>query len=214
VRFNQKVNYYQILELQENSSIEEIHLAFEKCKQTFSLSNIDLYSVFSPSEARAWLSLIEESYQVLSNSRTRLEYDRFRSNLPKNIAAPDLTADISERNEFDSLDNSPKVGTTSVSRYQLSEEIENEITNRVDFDGVFLKKIRVYKNVSIAEFSQKTCIGSRHINAIENNNFSALPAAVFVRGYIVQYCRVLNLEEQKVVTSFMSHYSNEQRSLT
>lgn len=231
VKFSQKIDYYHVLEVQPNAEAKEIVLAYEKCKQTFSLGNIDLYSVFSPSEARAWIHLIEEAYKVLSSRSLRQQYDDFRREQPMNIQAPNLNVHIQEENCFAPAKPNPALksaahhgygsshlggqrGYTSISQYELSEEIENEIENRMDFDGLFLKKIRVYKNVSIADFSRKTCIGSRHINAIENNNFSALPAAVFVRGYIVQYCRVLGLKEDIVVGSFMNHFRNEQRSLS
>ena len=54
--------------------------------------------------------------------------------------------------------------------------------------------MRKYKKVKLEDFSQQTCISIRYLYAIENNNYNALPAAVFVRGYIHQYCKTLNLD--------------------
>jgi hypothetical protein len=100
------------------------------------------------------------------------------------------------------------LGKTSLSSYEIDEAFEAQIQNQDFFDGVFLGKIRKYKKIKIEDMSQKTCISPKYLYAIEDNNYNALPAAVFTRGYILQYCKMLGLDADKVVTTFMKLYQN------
>lgn len=100
------------------------------------------------------------------------------------------------------------IGKTSLSSYEIDEPFEAQISTQEFFDGVFLGKIRKYKKVKIEDFSQKTCISQKYLYAIEDNNYNALPAPVFTRGYVVQYCKFLDLDANKVVPTFMKLYQN------
>jgi curved DNA-binding protein CbpA len=99
-------------------------------------------------------------------------------------------------------------GSTATSLYEIDPAFESLIEGQEFFDGIFLSKVRKYKKVKLEDFSQQTCISIRYLYAIENNNYSALPAPVFVRGYINQYCKTLNLDAERVITSFMKLYHN------
>lgn len=93
-------------------------------------------------------------------------------------------------------------------QYSVNSVIEAEIQNQTVFDGPFLAKIREYKGVSHDLLSEITRIGRHYLVALENNNFSSLPATVFVRGFVVQVARCLGLNEKKVVESYMKLYKD------
>jgi curved DNA-binding protein CbpA len=211
----ERIDYYAILEVARNATQSDIYSAYQKAHQTFSLKNPDLYKVFSPEEAHAWLELVEEAYSVIGSPNSRRQYDieyegLFQANLPK----ASFTDESSEADklklkkpEKESLPEG--YAETKISQYPISPRMEEAIKNQDVFDGLFLKKIREYKKIELADFSEITCIAIRHLYAIENNNFSVLPAPVFVRGYIIQYCRILSLDESTVVPSFMSFLKND-----
>jgi hypothetical protein len=100
------------------------------------------------------------------------------------------------------------LGKTSLSSYEIDEAFEAQISTQEFFDGVFLGKIRKYKKIKIEDLSQKTCISLKYLYAIEDNNYNALPAPVFTRGYVVQYCKFLDLDAEKVLQTFMKLYQN------
>ncbi|MEK7356617.1 MAG: helix-turn-helix domain-containing protein, partial [Bdellovibrionota bacterium] len=97
----------------------------------------------------------------------------------------------------------PGTGRTQHSNYKIDDGFEVEITNAVDFDGGFLQRVRVYKNISLEKMSESTRISKTYLTAVENNDFKSLPAAVFVRGFVVQLARQLGLDEKKVAESYM-----------
>lgn len=54
--------------------------------------------------------------------------------------------------------------------------------------------------------SEATRISRTYLMAVEGNDYKSLPAAVFVRGFVVQMARVLGLDENKVASSYMKMF--------
>jgi curved DNA-binding protein CbpA len=207
------LNYYEILDVPPTADQHRIFKAYKEAQETFSLNNTQLFNVFSEEEAQDWLDLIEEAYRVIGSPNARREYDlELQDKI--NPALPGF--EITDRKDAkpvatNSLSETPLpegFARTKLSQYEVKSKMEELIASQDLFDGLFLKKVREYKNIGLNQFSQATCIAIRHLYAIENNNFSVLPASVFVRGYIIQYCRILDLDEGKVVPSFMSILKN------
>jgi curved DNA-binding protein CbpA len=90
--------------------------------------------------------------------------------------------------------------------YERNESVEAEIAAETDFRGQFLKKIREYKGVSIEELSEFTKISRTYITCIESEEYESLPAAVYLRGFILQIAKALRLPHEKAATGYMSHY--------
>lgn len=213
------INYYSVLDVDKKASFSEVHNAYLRAKKTYSLSNPQIFQIFTQKEAIEWLNLVEEAYSVISDSERRQIYD---AETCQDLHVKDLPSfsyqkDSSEKNEpvktnIKSVKKEtslpePGYARTSLSEYKLDNDFETLIANTEDFSGDFLRQIRRYKKVDIEEFSKKTCIALRYLYAIENDNYSELPAQVFVRGYIVQYCKFFGLDENIVVDSFMQLYN-------
>ncbi len=98
----------------------------------------------------------------------------------------------------------PDTGKCPLGTYKIDAAIEAEIAARTEFDGPFLQRVRVYKQVSLEKLSVASRIGKTYLIALESNDFKNLPAPVFLRGFLVQMGRQLGIDEQKVVTSYMS----------
>ena len=100
----------------------------------------------------------------------------------------------------------PGTGATSLSTYKLDENYEREVADFEDFSGPVLQKIRLYKNISVDKLSDATRISRTYLMAVETNDYKQLPAAVFVRGFIVQIARVIGINETKAAASYMKHF--------
>ncbi|MCB0364308.1 MAG: helix-turn-helix domain-containing protein [Bdellovibrionaceae bacterium] len=99
-------------------------------------------------------------------------------------------------------------GRTRFSVYEIDDTFEHEIKQRSQFDGTFLQKVRLYKHVNLDQMSEETRISRTYLSAVETNDYDALPAPVFVRGFIVQFARILGLDEKLVADSYMSILRN------
>ncbi len=98
----------------------------------------------------------------------------------------------------------PDTGKCPLGTYKLDSAMETEISGREEFDGPFLQKVRLYKQVSLEKLSVSSRIGKTYLIALESNDFKNLPAPVFLRGFLVQMGKQLGLPEAKVVSSYMS----------
>jgi flagellar biosynthesis protein FlhG len=57
--------------------------------------------------------------------------------------------------------------------------------------------------VELADIAQRTKISERHLRAIEDERFRDMPAAVYVRGYVMEYARSLRIDAQRAAESYL-----------
>jgi hypothetical protein len=148
--------------------------------------------------------MIEEAFSVLGNKTLRSLYDEKLSNtktpnpqdvsyealrIQSQVIAPDLKKPAPARPE-----------------YTTDEKFESEISANQDWGGDWLKKVREYKKLPLEKMSDVTKVSAFYINALEKMDHKALPAPVYVRGYIAQVAKTLNLNEKLVCDSYMKKY--------
>lgn len=68
--------------------------------------------------------------------------------------------------------------------------------------GTTLREAREQKGVSIAQAQQATKIRQAFLEALEKNDYSILPPAVYVRGFVKNYSSYLGLDPQQMVSFF------------
>ena len=201
----QSWNYYEVLDVSPKVDQDVIYRAYKRAKKIFSPSNPDLFNIFTKEEILQWVNIIEEAYSVIGHPNSRRVYDmRLNSLFSKHTRALNFIDGKPEENGLKQKKPAKGLAHTRISRYKINQEMEKIISNSESFDGPFLKKIREYKNIKLPDFSELTRITIAYLKAIEKNDHSNLPAPVFVRGYIIQYCHILGLDESKVVSSYMS----------
>jgi curved DNA-binding protein CbpA len=196
-------NYYDILEVSPHSEQHEVTTAYERAKSTYSGNNPAIYTIFSETEARELLKLIEEAYSVLGNKTLRTIYDE------KLGQSGTRREDLSFQN-LQAISKAPAVDFSRKTQIKIDfiedPSMEKEIKEQTAWDGNFLKKVREYKNIPLEKLSEITKISAYYINAIENMDPKNLPAVVFVRGYVSQISKVLNVNEKIVCDSYMKIY--------
>lgn len=72
--------------------------------------------------------------------------------------------------------------------------------------GEELRKERQERGIEIATITDVTKISGRHLLALEEEHFDALPGGVFNKGIMRGYARVVGLDEDTWVGRFMSAY--------
>ena len=65
--------------------------------------------------------------------------------------------------------------------------------------GLHLRGIREAKGVSLDDIARSTRVGRRHLEALESDTFSELPAPVFVKGFIRAYCEFLDCSSDEAL---------------
>lgn len=196
--------YYQVLEIAHSAPHQEVVAAYQRAKAAYAPDSPALYTMFTKEEARELQSLIEEAFLVLGNQVKRREYDQLL--LRRNDNSPqEVKAEI----HLVKTSTSIPVSNSKTGAYTVNPDFEKEIAEQKVFDGPFLKKVRLYKNISIEHLVKETRIGRSYLNAVETDDFSSLPAPVFLRGFIIQFARHLGLDENLVVSSYLSRVKKE-----
>ncbi|HEX5732743.1 MAG TPA: helix-turn-helix domain-containing protein [Blastocatellia bacterium] len=68
--------------------------------------------------------------------------------------------------------------------------------------GEELKRRREERNISLADISEATRIGTRFLKAIESDNYSILPGGIFTRSFIRAYAKQVGLNEDEAVAQY------------
>ena len=71
--------------------------------------------------------------------------------------------------------------------------------------GQILKSCREQRNISVLEVASKMRLDAKIINALEENRFDSLPNAIYVRGYIRGYSKLVGSNADELVSLYEEH---------
>ena len=199
-----RYNYYEILELSPNAAPHEVTTAYERAKNTYSGDNPAIYTIFSPTEARQLLEMVEEAFSVLGNKTYRTIYDQRL--MSGSFNQKELTFDsivLASKQMFPEPKDAKKLPL-----YKKDENFEHELAQVKDWSGQWLKRLREYRSITIEKMTEITKINPFYIAAIEEMEPQNLPAAVFIRGYVIQIAKTLGLDSKAVADSYMTLLKN------
>lgn len=196
-----KHNYYEILEVSENATQHDITVAYEKAKRTYSSQNASLSAIFSSEEAHMLRSMIDEAFHVLGNQTYRNIYEKRRQS--KRFSESDLTIEAIKSASLELFPDLQRKYNEKEAAYPVDDAFEKEISQKYDWSGEDLRKVREYKKISIETMHETTKINPWYLAAVEKMDAVNLPAAVFVRGYVIQMARMLGLNDLTVAESYM-----------
>lgn len=199
-----RYNYYDILEVGPHSPHQEITLAYERAKSTYSGENPAIYTMFSQDEAREMLGMVEEAYTILGNKTLRAIYDE---KLGQGKRPSELSVEaIKLEGAMVGSEPSRRVSLVMPTPTKVDPSLEREIANLKDWDGNQLKKVREYRGFTIERVSEITKVSAFYVGAIERMEPQNLPAVVYVRGYVAQLAKLLGLNEKIVCESYMKNF--------
>lgn len=72
--------------------------------------------------------------------------------------------------------------------------------------GEMLKDERVSHRIQLPELAKRTRIRLEYLEALEENNFSKLPAATFVKGYVKIYAKLFGFDPQPLLALLRRDY--------
>ncbi len=72
------------------------------------------------------------------------------------------------------------------------------------YSGALIQRLREVKGITLDDVAKRTRIARRYLEAIEGEDFRSLPAATFVRGYLVALARLLDMEPDRLVNGYLA----------
>jgi len=231
---DEKINYYEVLEVVPTAKPEDIEKAYKRLVTAYAPDSPATYSLVEREESKELRERIENAYQVLSDPGRRQEYDRVhkihenKTPMPKaaDVVSIDRVPPMESAGGTDDALSPPptdftndmaadlKTGTGTIPDTGLDEnappkgnsdeDLDEQIKREVDWHGPFLRRVRTAMNISIEEMAEFTKVSKTYLTAIEEENYKKLPAPVYLRGFVMQMALKLRLPKDKVASAYVS----------
>jgi flagellar biosynthesis protein FlhG len=181
-----ELSLYAALGTSRSSSDEEIRRAYKRKREMYATGGLCTSSMLDETELAREQALLEEAYDTLLDPIRRRAYDLSAfpepdTAAPEAIPRPALAAE----------------------QMLLKNELLREIGPDSEFSGALLRKVRESQGVEVMEICAKTKITRTHIEAIEEERFSDLPAIVYVRGFVIELAKFLKLDPVQVQKTYL-----------
>ncbi len=181
-------NLYDVLWTHQSASDEDLRRAYKRQKELYQPGSLPLTSLMRGEQLRTEQSRVEEAHDTLLDPLRRKAYDASvfpaeRTEAPRRNAALD--------------------GALEAERSMLQKELSREINGETEFTGILLRKVREAQGIELSEIAKLTKISSSHLQAIEAEKFSELPALVYARGFVQQLAKFLKLDATQVSKTYL-----------
>ena len=70
--------------------------------------------------------------------------------------------------------------------------------------GMRLKQEREQRGITLDQISQSTKIGTRFLQALEEDHFEQLPGGIFNKGFVRAYARCVGMDEEQAVADYLT----------
>lgn len=90
-----------------------------------------------------------------------------------------------------------------------SQQSTSNTLGNVQRPGEYLRHARLSQKFNLAEIAQALNIPLRTLEALEKDDYTALPEAAFIKGYYRSYARYLNIDASTVIQRFDEIYQND-----
>jgi len=197
-----ELDHYETLEIPHGASAEDVERAYLLARATYSEGSLAGHSVFEDGDVEVIRERIEIAYETLKDPELRRSYDaelQRGADEPKSsrIASDPLT-----------LATSVVAPVEPIERFALDElDAEDE----GEYDGARLRRARLRNGVELEQIAGVTKVSLTYLRFIEEDRFEDLPAAVYVRGFVMGYASCVGLDPKRVAASYMPRY--EERTL-
>jgi len=188
-------SHYELLEVAPTASFEDIRRANRRIREIYGVESIAISGLYDPASLEAVHRRLDLAYTTLMDAAKRKEYDMelFPDGVPMPVSPP-LPSDTPLR-------GTPKVDelATLVVRPPMPE-----ISGETEFSGALLRQVREAVGIELREIADRSKIGMAYLLALENEEWSKLPAPVYVRGFLAEYARALGLDIERVKQTYLA----------
>jgi flagellar biosynthesis protein FlhG len=179
--------HYEILELAPDATAEQIERAYRVARSTYASDSLATYSaVTDEAELGAFQERIELAYAVLSDEERRRAYDESLGANPR----VELALSFADEDE-PAFESAPEIRG-------FEEGVDDG-----PFDGARLRRFRIARGIELDRIAAVTKISASYLRSLEEERFEALPASVYVRGFLTAYVRAVGLDPERVIPAYM-----------
>jgi flagellar biosynthesis protein FlhG len=173
--------HHDLLEVDRGATDEEVRRAYRRARDVYAEDALCCYGLFAPEELEVTRARLEEAFDVLLDRARRRPYEL--------SVFPDEQL------------RTPEEGPVLARVSDLPDA--PSITPETEFDGALIRAVREAHGLSLKQIAKRTKIGLGYLQAIEDDDFSALPALVYVRGFVAEMAKCLGLDPAHVAHTYV-----------
>jgi flagellar biosynthesis protein FlhG len=174
---------FNLLGLNTDASTREVERAYRELRELYSEESLATYSLLEYADRQEKLELLQTAYEEIVKLR---------------------------------LGKKDEVEATSLDAGECLTSAPHIVCVDADFrqrPGAFLQQMREARGLSLNDVAERTKIGSFQLQGIEQQRFDILPAPVYLRGFLKEFSRVVQVQDvESLVDSFMTLYLDAQES--
>lgn len=178
---------YDLLEVEPTASEESIRRANRRIRQVYASDSVVVGGLYHSGRLEKLHRRLQNAYETLMDPAKRRANDLLL--FPDGIPAEPIA-----EHRRDDPGVAPMVGV----RPEAPKIDENTV-----YSGETLQLFRESRGLELREIADRSKIGMGYLTAIEEESFDELPAMVYVRGFLTEYARILELEVPKVLKSYL-----------
>jgi flagellar biosynthesis protein FlhG len=183
---------YDMLLTHPAAGDEELRKAYKRQREIFQPQSLPLCSLLTEEALLVERARIEEAHDTLLDPVKRRAYDL--STFPERQLSPSPPSLADD-------------AALDAERALLREELAHEIGPNTPFGGSLLRKVRESRGVELDDISRHTKINVVQLRAIEEEDFAALPASVYLRGFVQEIAKFLKLDPTQVARTYLRRYA-------
>ena len=201
-------NYYEWFGLDRGCSTFDINNQYEKLKKLYVGDNPMLRDIYGDSDLFIMNALVDTIFKELNDPEIRREYDMdinshlvsLETSFPDIFIIGEVIKKYNRGKKREVLVKKDVFGRSAEKGVSASSDGDfvdaNEIFNKyrgLPVTGDMLRKIREEVGISYELIISRTKISNGVLYAIENDMYQQLPADLYVKNFVQQYCKTLKL---------------------
>jgi flagellar biosynthesis protein FlhG len=197
-----ELDHYGVLEASRSASEPELERAYRLALSTYSDDSLAGYSLFGEGDVAALRDRIETAYRVLSDPEGRRVYDASLQVAtpfaPESAETIVVTIDDPAPEPERARELSPPRVASPIPNPVFDEEEE-----RGDQNGALLRRARLRRGLELQKIAEVTKVSPHNLQLIEDDRYDALPAPVYVRGFVQAYADSLGLDGRAFARGYL-----------
>lgn len=190
-------SHYDLLEIDPTATEEEIRRANRRIRNIYGRDSIAIAGLYTRAGLDALHRRLDAAYETLMDPRRRRDYDlELYPDGPPAVPAPVAVAS--------SVSSDPGMIVAPPPPRDLPPM--PELLPDTDYTGGLMQAVREARGLDLREISARTKIGIGYLVAIESEAWNKLPASVYVRGFLVEYAKMLDLDVPRVLDTYLRRY--------
>ena len=211
-------NYYEWFGLDRGCSTFDIKNQYEQLKKLYVGENPILRDIYGDSDLFILNTLLDMMFSELNDPEIRREYDMdikshtvsLETSFPDIFIIGEVIKKYNRVKKREVLVKKDVFGRSAEKRVVASSDGDfvdaNEIFNKyreLPVTGDLLRKIREEVGISFELIISRTKISNMVLDAIEKDKYGLLPADLYVKNFVQQYCKTLkmNSENTEIIAS-------------